>query len=354
MVNSDAYLVYWIHLDSQVDKMTEGYVGVTGRSLVIRCNQHTRLAQECNNKGITLQNVIRKHGKALKVDLLFVGTQEECFEMEKHYRPAANIGWNIRIGGYGLDSETQKSFWDRPEYRANHIARMKSSWQDEEFRKKNLPNLQKGVRVFQDKLSKKPWSGGRGSRTRKEVWPFAQDYYEIWLKEGECGRQRLGTVVGKSPDGLKKLVERFREGWIPEEDPNWKEDFRGGEYIGVEKDHGTPKLSDESKAKIRKSLRESELHGKAWESRLANQEVWLCAELLYNLYKSNTQYGCKRFSKMAGYTSNQLKTIHTMFREGWEPTKDPRWIKWRDEQNGTRHNIESTRGSADRVPLDKG
>lgn len=331
--------------------MTEGYVGVTGRSLVIRCNQHTRLAQE-KEQNLTLHNAIRKHGKLLKVDLLFVGTQQECFEMEAQYRPSPNIGWNICEGGFGLDKETQKSFWRRPEYKAAHIARIKSAWQDEDFRKRNLPNLQKGVEVIKKKLSKKPWSASKASRTRREVWPFAQDYYETWKECGECGHQRLSSVLQVSPDGLRRIVKMFKEGWVPKEDPLWKEDFRGGVYVGSESSHDTKPLSEESKAKIRESVLSSGKQGRAWSSVLSDESVWVNAENIYNDYIADP-CGDKKLAQRNGYSDSKLRTMHDMFRAGWIPKEDKTWVEWRREKDGTRHNIEGARGSTDRVPFNK-
>ena len=150
MVNSDSYLVYWIHIDEHEDPYSQGYIGVTKRSLVIRSNQHVASATENPSSFITLHNAIRKYKSSLKIALMGIGDEDFAYSLENQYRPSECIGWNIRPGGQHLDSETQRSFWNRPGYKEGHIDRMKKLWSTPEFREKNLPNLQKGVEVFQE------------------------------------------------------------------------------------------------------------------------------------------------------------------------------------------------------------
>ena len=85
-------IVYWIHLEEHDDPSKHGYIGVT-------CNLLRRLKEHrVKKENSILTNVYKKH-KNVKIDILFEGEYEYCFEVEKQYRPKNKIGWNINLGG---------------------------------------------------------------------------------------------------------------------------------------------------------------------------------------------------------------------------------------------------------------
>jgi beta-glucosidase/6-phospho-beta-glucosidase/beta-galactosidase len=84
--------VYWIRLKHHNDPYKDGYVGVSK-------NVHRRMCEHKSKKeNPILENVFNKH-KNVIVDILFEGDYENCFGVEKEYRPHKEIGWNINEGG---------------------------------------------------------------------------------------------------------------------------------------------------------------------------------------------------------------------------------------------------------------
>ena len=79
------YLVYWIHLPSDTDPLTEGYVGITRRSLTTRFREHIR------DKGLSEDHIIEI--------LRPCSSLEQAYSLEEHYRPTEDIGMNKNRGG---------------------------------------------------------------------------------------------------------------------------------------------------------------------------------------------------------------------------------------------------------------
>lgn len=94
-------VVYWLHTDSQIDYLTEGYVGVT-YNLDVRLDQHRR---QC----LTKKQHHKKHNGMVQAfeedtvvaDILFCGEYNECLSLEKELRPQPRVGWNLAVGGDG-------------------------------------------------------------------------------------------------------------------------------------------------------------------------------------------------------------------------------------------------------------
>jgi hypothetical protein len=78
-------LVYWIHLPSETDPLTEGYVGITKRSLITRFREHIR------DKGLSEDHIIEV--------LRPCSSLEQAYSLEEHYRPTEDIGMNKNRGG---------------------------------------------------------------------------------------------------------------------------------------------------------------------------------------------------------------------------------------------------------------
>lgn len=85
--------VYWIHL--QEHTWNEGYIGVS-------IDPIRRLTEHVNGlKGRTkrVTDEIRKNGDKILCDIIYVGTEESCYDLENFLRPTPNIGWNKASGG---------------------------------------------------------------------------------------------------------------------------------------------------------------------------------------------------------------------------------------------------------------
>jgi hypothetical protein len=94
--------VYWIHLKKH--DWDQGYIGVS-IDPVRRLVEHTK-GLKGRNKIITEQ--IQKHGDKIICDIIYTGTEESCYELERELRPTTYIGWNKARGGRNNLSTTLK------------------------------------------------------------------------------------------------------------------------------------------------------------------------------------------------------------------------------------------------------
>lgn len=75
---------------------------------------------------------------------------------------------------------------------------------------------------------------------------------------------------------------------------------------------------------------------KPWNHNMADKSVWLNAIQIYNSWLENKKCGFKALETKLGLRRNSLNTIHSHFKNGWEPEKDKDFIEWLslDTQNG--------------------
>lgn len=93
--------VYWIHLRNHSD-LSEGYIGVS-------IDPVRRFKEHKNPKQIyKLHEELEKHATDIIYDVIYVGTEESCYQLEKDLRPYTHIGWNIAAGGIGGTSALLK------------------------------------------------------------------------------------------------------------------------------------------------------------------------------------------------------------------------------------------------------
>ena len=112
--NPEASL-YWIHLDIHTDPESEGYVGVS-KNPTSRIATHLRRAEKGNHHNSNLIETVKTCGKdSMKSQILFSGTEADCYDKEFLLRPTKNIGWNITEGGrmgsgapYGVPKNREK------------------------------------------------------------------------------------------------------------------------------------------------------------------------------------------------------------------------------------------------------
>jgi len=95
--------VYWIHLPSHTDMFSEGYIGVTSKTVDERFKKHVQDATNKNWRTYTLHNAIRKYGAdKLVVDTLVIAEERYCYEIEAKLRPTKWMAWNVECGVRGL------------------------------------------------------------------------------------------------------------------------------------------------------------------------------------------------------------------------------------------------------------
>ena len=84
--------LYWIHLPTHTDILSEGYIGVSKHP-----KQRLWEHKNCTDNP-HLQHAFTKY-KDITHTILLEGSEEYCYEMEEKLRPNIKIGWNINKGG---------------------------------------------------------------------------------------------------------------------------------------------------------------------------------------------------------------------------------------------------------------
>jgi len=94
-------IVYWIRQRDHEDIYTEGYVGITKKSLSERIREHKK-----NKRNSVVAGKLRKHDDLVWTVVHEVDDLEEALALECFYRPVQSIGWNLQRGGeVGVESE---------------------------------------------------------------------------------------------------------------------------------------------------------------------------------------------------------------------------------------------------------
>ncbi|MGR5285427.1 hypothetical protein ACP3V5_08920 [Vibrio maritimus] len=89
--------VYHIATDNML--LDEGYIGVT-KDFLRREREHFTELYNGTHQNIKLQSAFTVYGRELKMRVLHSNiSEQESYNLENRYRPAANIGLNIRQGG---------------------------------------------------------------------------------------------------------------------------------------------------------------------------------------------------------------------------------------------------------------
>lgn len=86
--------IYWIHHKDHTDMFSQGYVGVS-KNIEARWFRHSRYSDNQH-----LKSAIKKYGwDNLIKEVVLIGEETYCYELETKIRPTKQIGWNIAEGG---------------------------------------------------------------------------------------------------------------------------------------------------------------------------------------------------------------------------------------------------------------
>lgn len=91
-------VVYWKHLPNMTTDYSDGYIGITTRSIEERNKEHYRDAF-VRNSVYKVHDRMREYENKVITDIIFEGSIEECLDLENKLRPNWNMGWNMAIGG---------------------------------------------------------------------------------------------------------------------------------------------------------------------------------------------------------------------------------------------------------------
>ena len=140
-MSTSIYTLYWIHLPEHTDPLSEGYVGITSRTVKKRFQEH---------------KVKRDLPDDCLIDTLCVGDKSQILQLENKHRPEPNIGWNVRSGGHhgARHSDETKERWS--DIRKGRPSHRKGKTLSEEHKlnisksAKNQPSHRKGKTLSEE------------------------------------------------------------------------------------------------------------------------------------------------------------------------------------------------------------
>lgn len=92
--------IYWIRSEHHTDCFSEGYIGVT-KNPKVRFLDHLRQVLNKTHKNPHLTHAINFYGwDNLKKEIILIGPEDYCYEVEGLLRPEKKIGWNIAVSGH--------------------------------------------------------------------------------------------------------------------------------------------------------------------------------------------------------------------------------------------------------------
>ena len=329
---SNRSFVYWIHLPAHTNMLVEGYIGVTSKSVDERFKKHIKDATSKNWRTYTLHNAIRKYGvDALVVDTVLIGEEAYCYDVEAKLRPAKSIGWNTAEGGFSPPKGTGKECKKETREKIGQANRRNAmEWTEAQRQERSLR-----AKMHAEKIP--PWYK---HNTCLEMWLYARDF-ALAIERGAGAKGVAKCFPYGNISSLQVLFRKIKGGWNPDADTGWLEFFESersrynlqiGENICAVLSPTRNRLSA-----IRKELVKIEgFTFKAWVyNKKSNADV--VAKYVIPLYQA-TDAGTNLdaallFNKELPVFSNpSFYRWLARFRGGWNPSEDPEYLKWREEQ----------------------
>jgi hypothetical protein len=236
-------VVYWLHLPSQSDVHSEGYVGVTVKTLDKRYAEHKYSARKGSE--LPVHCAIRKYSDNLIAEVIYEGSFKDCLLMEKELRPEPYIGYNICAGG----EITRLGMFHSPEVKAEMSRSRKGRVVDPEAVEKMRAALrgkkrsaaakanisaaartrtvtagvirtrEKGVAAMRAAcLALRPW---QHVKAVKETWLLADSIFQYISEDTGRGYADVAKQFDIAKPKVIVIVKKIKSGWIPSEDEEW-------------------------------------------------------------------------------------------------------------------------------------
>ncbi len=221
------------------------YIGITKKETSARWRQHLHSAFKLNCQ-YQFHRAIRKYGSSgfIVETIDSANTVSEAQEKERKYVREANSyheGYNSTFGGdHCIDSNWQRENQLKRVANGTHpflggtIQRESSRarWKDgtNSIQNLNQSRIAEGTHNFQGDRNparrlateglhhnqRHPWLN---SKANPAVWKIAHQIFEQWKASGWSYRNLQHHF--NTTTHLGKMVEKFKQGWIPRNDPEW-------------------------------------------------------------------------------------------------------------------------------------
>lgn len=201
--------VYWIRLKEHTDIFTQGYVGITTKTVDERFTRHRENANCVNGVKTILHKAFLKYGSHnLIVECIVECSKEYASWFESVLRPKRYIGWNIATGGEA--PMNMQGF--------KHSDETKLIMRELKLGKKQSREHVEKIRATN--LRKNPWD--RPS-AKKDTWKDGDLYYLAWLscKSHQTVAKKFRLTVGT----LNSVFANFDKSYNPFLDKNWESEF---------------------------------------------------------------------------------------------------------------------------------
>lgn len=174
--------IYWIHRLSDINILSEGYVGVSN-------NPKRRFTQhKISKQNPHLRYALNKYDDFI-IDTIFEGSLEDCLSFELQLRPQEKIGLNLTIGGGKFPTHKGKS---HPFYGKHHsdeaIQKMSIKRKGKSPSNKGQPCKQETkIKIsITKKLNLNPYKNKpRSNETKLKISEKRSRIYEITFPSGE-------------------------------------------------------------------------------------------------------------------------------------------------------------------------
>lgn len=208
-------ILYWIHLPAHTSFHTQGYIGITTKSINDRMSKHRHSTLK---GGFPINKAIRKYGfDNLVVDILYEGNDKFILSLERALRPSKSIGWNVVIGGGTTSKGNTHSEESKSKMRESRKLWLSDPANVEKVRllrigtKASAETRKKMSAAMRGKVCK--WNKGNAVISN---WIAALDLYVEMLPDNFS----KSSVKYKSmpQPSQKYMVKLFRNGWNPTTD----------------------------------------------------------------------------------------------------------------------------------------
>jgi group I intron endonuclease len=232
--------LYWIHLPTHTDIFTEGYVGVTTKAPEKRFSQHKSVAKTGN---LPISRALRKHGDSVVFEVILIGEENYCYDLESRLRPTDRLGWNCASGG----ASTLKGFKHSEETK-RRISQVQIGKKLSEETKRKLSISSRKLRhseetkallskiaksrkipahvmdsLFESRRNMRPWQNPNSNKT---VWASADKFYELYMENPNELLHKIAEQLGFSRSQVSVMHRMVKSGWIPTEDAQWLLNFK--------------------------------------------------------------------------------------------------------------------------------